>query len=96
MIALVALVAEIAIVAGYGLFVDTINGETANYNVDGSYWAAYVNGKYGQYGVDSQPVSMEMFFHLCTQYIQNKYFKIFIPISLCFIEEWELLVLRFI
>lgn len=40
---------------GYTLF--TINGETHDWNVDGSYWAIYVNGEYGQYGVDSQPVT---------------------------------------
>ncbi len=40
---------------GYTLF--TINGETHDWNVDGSYWAIYVNGEYGNYGVDSQPVT---------------------------------------
>lgn len=40
---------------GYTLF--TINGETHDWNVDGSYWAIYVNGEYGNYSVDSQPVT---------------------------------------
>lgn len=40
----------------YGMMVDTVNGETADYNVDGSYWAFYVNGEYCNYGIDSQPV----------------------------------------
>lgn len=40
----------------YGLMVDTVNGETADYSVDGAYWAFYVNGEYCMYGVDSQPV----------------------------------------
>ncbi|MCM1193295.1 MAG: DUF4430 domain-containing protein [Butyrivibrio sp.] len=40
----------------YGFTLYTINGETHNWNVDGSYWAVYVNGEYGQYGIDSQPV----------------------------------------
>lgn len=40
----------------YGLMVDTVNGLTADYNTDGAYWAFYVNGIYGKYGVDSQPV----------------------------------------
>lgn len=40
----------------YGFTLFTINGETHNWNVDGSYWAVYVNGEYGQYGIDSQPV----------------------------------------
>ena len=38
---------------GYSLF--TINGETHDWNVDGSYWAIYVNGDYGNYSVDTQP-----------------------------------------
>ncbi|MCM1500582.1 MAG: DUF4430 domain-containing protein [Clostridium sp.] len=37
-------------------FIDTINGETADYSIDGSYWAIYVNGEYGQYGINEQPV----------------------------------------
>lgn len=40
----------------YGLMVETVNGVTADYNVDGAYWAFYVNGEYCMYGVDSQPV----------------------------------------
>ena len=40
----------------YGFTLYTINGETHNWNVDGSYWSIYVNGEYGQYGIDSQPV----------------------------------------
>lgn len=38
----------------YGLFIDTINGVTADYSKDKAYWALYVNGEYGNYGVDSQ------------------------------------------
>lgn len=41
----------------YGLFITTINGVTADYDKDGSYWSIYVNGEMGQYGADSQPVS---------------------------------------
>lgn len=40
----------------YGLMVETVNGELADYNVDGSYWAFYVNGEYCNYGIDTQPV----------------------------------------
>lgn len=40
----------------YGLMVDTVNGETADYTTDGAYWAFYVNGEYCSYGVDEQPV----------------------------------------
>ena len=40
----------------YGLMVDTVNGETADYNTDGAYWSFYVNDTYCNYGIDTQPV----------------------------------------
>ncbi len=40
----------------YGLMIDTVNGLTANFNVDASYWGFFVNGEYSQYGIDTQPV----------------------------------------
>ena len=40
----------------YGMMIEVINGEKAVYAEDGAYWALYVNGEYGQYGADSQPV----------------------------------------
>lgn len=40
----------------YGMMIEVINGERAVYAEDGAYWALYVNGEYGQYGADSQPV----------------------------------------
>ena len=36
----------------YGLYVKTVNGITADYDVDGTYWAFYVNGAYAMSGVD--------------------------------------------
>ncbi len=41
----------------YGLYIDTVNGLTADYNTDGAYWSIYVNGEYGQYSADLQPVA---------------------------------------
>lgn len=41
----------------YGIMVEIINGESAIYEKDGAYWALYVNGEYGQYGADAQPVA---------------------------------------
>lgn len=41
----------------YGMMVSTVNGEVADYNVDGSYWSFYVNGEYCNYGIDTQPVA---------------------------------------
>ncbi len=34
-----------------------LNGQQADYTVDQSYWAIYVNGEYANYGIDTQPVS---------------------------------------
>ena len=40
----------------YGLAISSVNGEVADFNVDGSYWSFYVNEEYCNYGIDSQPV----------------------------------------
>ena len=40
----------------YGLMVNTVNGEIADYNTNGAYWSFYVNGEYCNYGIDTQPV----------------------------------------
>lgn len=41
----------------YGLYIDTVNGLTADYAEDGAYWSIYVNGEYGNYSADQQPVA---------------------------------------
>lgn len=41
----------------YGMMVETVNGVTADWNVDQSYWGFFVNGDYCNYGIDSQPVA---------------------------------------
>lgn len=41
----------------YGIMVEVINGVQAIYETDNAYWALYVNGEYGSYGADSQPVT---------------------------------------
>ena len=40
----------------YGLYVKVVNGITADYDVDQTYWAFYINGEYGFTGVDSTKV----------------------------------------
>ena len=40
----------------YGLYVKTVNGITADYDVDKTYWAFYVNGEYASNSVDTTPV----------------------------------------
>ena len=41
----------------YGMMITEVNGVTADYNVDQSYWAFYVNDDYCNYGVEQQPVA---------------------------------------
>lgn len=33
--------------------VNTVNGETADYDADGTYWGIYINGEYAMTGVDA-------------------------------------------
>ena len=40
----------------YGLYVKVVNGITADYDVDQSYWAFYVDGEYAMTGVDSTAI----------------------------------------
>ncbi len=41
----------------YGLYVKKVNGITADYDVDGTYWAFYVNDEYATAGVDTTNVT---------------------------------------
>ena len=41
----------------YGLYVKIVNGITADYDTDQTYWAFYVNGEYASTGVGSTPVN---------------------------------------
>ena len=41
----------------YGLYVKAVNGITADYDVDQSYWAFYINGEYAMTGVDSTEIT---------------------------------------
>ena len=36
----------------YGLYIKDVNGITADYDKDGTYWALYINGEYSMTGVD--------------------------------------------
>ena len=38
----------------YGFMVESVNGVFADYVKDGAYWAIYVDGAYGNYGIDAQ------------------------------------------
>lgn len=40
----------------YGLFVKKVNGITADFDVDKTYWAFYINGAYASSGVDTTEI----------------------------------------
>lgn len=41
----------------YGYTLYTVNGVTADFNVDNAYWSIYVNNEYGQFSLDKQPIN---------------------------------------
>ena len=43
----------------FGLYVKTVNGITADYDVDQTYWAFYVNGEYAMSGVDTTEIEAD-------------------------------------
>ena len=51
---------ELELISGeeseYGLYVKTVNGITADYDVDKTYWAFYVDGEYATAGVDTTTI----------------------------------------
>lgn len=48
----------------YGLYVKVVNGMTADYDIDQSYWAFYVNGEYGMTGVDMTEIDENAVYQL--------------------------------
>ena len=51
---------DLGLIAGdageYGLYVKKVNGITADYDVDGSYWGFYINGEMAMNGVDGETI----------------------------------------
>ena len=41
----------------YGLYVKTVNGITADYDTDKTYWGFYTNGEYAMSGVDTTEIA---------------------------------------
>lgn len=56
-----AALSELGLIDGeegeYGLYVKTVNGKTADYDTDGTYWAFYINDEYAQSGVDTVKIT---------------------------------------
>ena len=40
----------------YGLYVKEVNGVVADYDVDQTYWAFYIDGEFAMTGVDTTPI----------------------------------------
>ena len=43
--------------AEYGLYIKSVNGITADYDKDGTYWSFYINGEYAVTGVDMTEIA---------------------------------------
>lgn len=41
----------------YGLYIDTVDGENAVWDEDGSYWALYEGEEYASQGIDQTPIA---------------------------------------
>lgn len=41
----------------FGLFVKTVDGVTADYDADGTYWAFYIDGEYAAAGIDATEIT---------------------------------------
>lgn len=46
--------------SAYGLYVKKVNGMTADYDVDQTYWAFYENGEYAMSGVETTSINEEV------------------------------------
>ena len=41
----------------YGLYIKSVNGVVADYDIDQSYWAFYIDGEYAMSGVDTTEIA---------------------------------------
>ena len=41
----------------YGLYIEKVNGILADYNIDQTYWALYINGEYAMTGISSTEIT---------------------------------------
>lgn len=48
----------------YGLFIKAVNGITADYDVNQSYWAFYIDGEYATAGIDATAITEGVIYKL--------------------------------
>ena len=48
----------------YGLYIDTVNSITADWDADQTYWAFYINGEYATTGIDSTAIVADTIYGL--------------------------------
>lgn len=48
----------------YGMYVKKVNGILADYDVDKSYWAFYINGEYAMTGIDATDIDAGALYQL--------------------------------
>ena len=41
----------------FGLYMSSVDGEVADYNVDSGYWALYIGEEYAMTGIDETPIT---------------------------------------
>jgi hypothetical protein len=43
----------------FGLFIDSVNGISADWDKDQTYWAFYINGEYATTGISDTPITAD-------------------------------------
>ena len=51
----------------YGLYIEKVNGILADYSIDQTYWALYIDGKYALTGISSTEVVNGATYKLCRE-----------------------------
>lgn len=51
----------------YGLYIKTVLGETHDYEVDGKYWAFYINGEYAMTGAELTEIVPGTVYAFCAE-----------------------------
>lgn len=67
---------ELGIIDGeegdYGLYIKSVNGITADYQKNGSYWAFYINGDYALTGVDMTDIQEDTVYTFRVEYMVSE------------------------